>query len=149
MTVSLDTNWDPSGQWSLDGFFDHLDVFLPNESELLAITGRTDMVQAIAQMAARVPVLVVKRGARGAIAVCGGDRLDAPAFPVDTVDATGAGDTFDGGFLAGWLGGESLGRSLLLGAACGALTTTQVGGFNGQPSWDQAVSLVDGATWLA
>ena len=145
MSVSLDTNWDPNERWSLAGFFDHLDVFLPNENELTAITGETDLDSAIAQMAARVSVLVVKQGEKGALAVRGRDRVDVAAFPVDVVDTTGAGDTFDGGFLAAWLRGEPLRQCLLLGAACGALTTTQVGGFNGQPCWDEAVSYVASA----
>ncbi len=59
MTVSLDTNWDPEESWHLDGMFDHLDVFLPNEGELMAITGRSDLVAAIQMMAPQVPVLAV------------------------------------------------------------------------------------------
>jgi len=142
MTVSLDTNWDPSEEWALDGFFDNLDVFLPNENELLAITGQSNLEQAINQMAARVPVLAVKRGDKGAIAVRGTERVEVPAMPIVVVDTTGAGDTFDGGFLAGWLRGESLRRCAQLGAACGSSTATQVGGFNGQPTWSEALSLL-------
>lgn len=138
MTVSLDTNWDPLQHWNLGGFFDYLDVFLPNENELCAITGENDLEQAIAAMSARIPILVVKRGAAGAIAVSGGQRVEAAAPTIPVVDTTGAGDTFDGGFLAGWLRGESLGRSLQLGVACGSLAVAQLGGFNGQPSWDEA-----------
>ncbi|MGC9359386.1 MAG: carbohydrate kinase family protein, partial [Anaerolineae bacterium] len=59
------------------------------------------------------------------------------------VDPTGAGDTFDGGFVAAWLGGEPLQRCLALASACGALTSTQAGGFCGQPTWDEATALVD------
>ena len=146
MSVSLDTKWDPDERWALAGFFDHLDIFLPNDNELRAITGERDLDSAIAQMASRVPVLVVKQGERGALAVQGHDRVGVAAFPVKVVDSTGAGDTFDGGFLAGWLRGESLRHCLLLGAACGALTTTQVGGFNGQPTWAESVSYVARAT---
>ncbi len=142
MTVSLDTNWDPTEKWALDGFFDHLDVFFPNENELLAITQESDLEQAINQMAARMPVLVVKRGDKGAIAVRGTERVEVPAMPIVVVDTTGAGDTFDGGFLAGWLRGESLQRCAQLGAACGSSTATQVGGFNGQPTWSEALALL-------
>ena len=145
MTVSLDTNWDPTQEWALHGFFDHLDVFLPNERELLAIAGALDLEQAIGQMAARVPVLVVKRGVKGALAVSNGERVDVPAFSVDVADTTGAGDTFDGGFLSGWLRGEPLERCLVLGTACSALTVTQVGGFVGQPTWEEAASFVEKA----
>jgi len=142
MSVSLDTNWDPQQGWALDGFFDHLDVFMPNENELRAVTAQPDLERAIAEMARRVPVLAIKRGAKGAIGLQGAERVDVPAFPIDVVDSTGAGDSFDAGFLAGWLRGESLERCVQLGAACGALTATQMGGFNGQPTWDEAMAFV-------
>ncbi len=142
MTVSLDTNWDPQERWELPGFFDALDVFLPNEQELCAIAGERDLERAVAAMRTRVPVLVVKRGAQGAWAVRGAEREEVPAFAVQVVDTAGAGDSFDAGFLAGWLRGRPLRECLLLGAACGGLTTTQVGGFNGQPTWEEALATV-------
>ncbi len=46
------------------------------------------------------------------------------------------------GFLAGWLRGETLERCLLLGAACGSLSTTAFGGFGGQPTWEEANALI-------
>jgi ribokinase len=142
LTFSLDTNWDPEGAWALAGFFDHLDVFLPNENELLAITRADDLDQAIARMASQVPLLAVKRAERGALGVCGERRVDVRAYPTVVADTTGAGDTFDGGFLAGWLRGEPLERCLRLGAACAALTIRQTGGFNGQPTWEEAEALI-------
>ncbi|MGI6375654.1 MAG: carbohydrate kinase family protein [Anaerolineae bacterium] len=142
MTVSLDTNWDPDGTWRLDGLFDHLDVFLPNDAEIMAIAGKDDLDAAIDAMAPRVPVLAVKRGGDGATGVQHGHRIDVPAYPVEVKDTTGAGDTFDGGFLAAWLAGKSLQECLRFGAACGGLTTTIMGGFNGQPSWDEAEAYI-------
>lgn len=142
MTVSLDTNWDPENRWQLPGFFEYLDVFLPNENELLAISGKNNLQDSIQAMRQRIPVLVVKRGGDGATGVSGEDRVDLSVFPVTVVDTTGAGDSFDGGFLAGWLRGLPLEDCLRLGLACGSLTTTQIGGFNGQPTWDQAVAYI-------
>ena len=149
-TVSLDTNWDPAGLWALPGFFDHLDVFLPNMAEMMVISGRQTFTEALEAISARVAVLAVKVGAEGAIGV----RRDAPGCPpevvkvqalsVDVVDTTGAGDTFDAGFLAGWLRGETLEECLALGAVCGALSTTRLGGFAGQPTWDEARALARG-----
>ena len=54
------------------------------------------------------------------------------------VDATGAGDSFDAGFLAGTLTGRSLEDSLALGCACGSLSTLGVGGTAAQPTLEQA-----------
>jgi len=140
MTVSLDTNWDPTEEWKVDDLLEHVDVFLPNENEIMAITGERDIERAIQAMAARVPTLVVKLGAEGAVAIRQGERIRVPAWPVQVMDTTGAGDTFDGGFLAGWLKGESLERAVKLAVTCGALTVAQVGGFNGQPTWEEAVA---------
>ncbi|MBC7256572.1 MAG: sugar kinase [Chloroflexi bacterium] len=140
MTVSLDTNWDPTEEWKVDDLLEHVDVFLPNENEIMAITGERDIERAIQAMAARVPTLVVKLGAEGAVAIRKGERIRVPAWPVQVMDTTGAGDTFDGGFLAGWLKGEPLERAVKLAVTCGALTVAQVGGFNGQPTWEEAVA---------
>ncbi len=142
MTVSLDTNWDPEQRWDTAGLFDELDLFLPNENELLAITRLQDAEQALNAMAARVSLLAVKRGERGATVCRGAERIDVPAVAVDVVDSTGAGDSFDAGFLAGWLNGLSLRGCGLLGSACGTLTTRYPGGFRGQPTWDEAAAFV-------
>lgn len=140
MTVSLDTNWDPEEQWLLEGFFEHLDLFLPNEQELRAISGEASFEKAIAAQKARVETLVVKRGGQGAIALQGEERIERPADRIDVADTTGAGDTFDAGFLSGWLRGMPVEQCLRLGIICGGMTATQIGGFNGQPTWEQALS---------
>jgi len=140
MTVSLDTNWDPEEQWLLEGFFEHLDLFLPNEQELRAISGEASFEKAIAAQKARVETLVVKRGGQGAMALQGEERIERPADRIDVADTTGAGDTFDAGFLSGWLRGMPVEQCLRLGIICGGMTATQIGGFNGQPTWEQALS---------
>lgn len=142
MTVSLDTNWDPSERWQVADLLAHTDILFPNENELKAIAGEDDLERALCAMATRVPLVVVKRGERGALAVRGAEREEVPAFPVPVADTTGAGDTFDAGFLAGWLRGEPLRRCLLLGAACAAMAVQQVGGFNGQPTWEEALAFL-------
>jgi len=143
LSVSLDTNWDPAEGWYLGGFFDDLDLFLPNEQELLAITGESDLMSGLRTALQLVPLVVVKRGERGALAATETELVEVPAYDVSVVDTTGAGDTFDGGFVAGWLREEPLERCLALGSACGALTSTQAGGFHGQPTWDEASALVE------
>ena len=57
---------------------------------------------------------------------------------VDAVDSTGAGDSFDAGFLAGWLRGDDLNAALTLACACGALSTRRAGGTAAQPTLDEA-----------
>lgn len=131
-TVSLDPGWDPEERWKLDV---GVDVLLPNAREADAMGGgRT--------LAAAGPLVVVKLGADGAAGFRAGDvvRVGAPA--VDVVDATGAGDSFDAGFLCAWLEGAGLERALALGCACGALSTRALGGTAGQPHRAEADALV-------
>ncbi|NLD74431.1 MAG: carbohydrate kinase family protein [Chloroflexi bacterium] len=142
-TTSLDTNWDPAGRWEIDDLLEHLDVFLPNTAEALAISGRETVEEAMEVLGSRTRVLAVKAGAEGAY---GAERGAAgvvrmPAQAVQPVDTTGAGDTFDAGFLGGWLRGQPLEECLALGAVAGALTTTQPGGLNGQPTYEEARAL--------
>jgi sugar/nucleoside kinase (ribokinase family) len=94
-----------------------------------------------ADLAALGPLVVVKHGAAGAVAFAGGEVVRVAAPVVDVVDATGAGDSFDAGFLAAWLEGASLERALALGCACGALSTRALGGTAGQPDRAEAEAL--------
>ena len=75
-------------------------------------------------------------------AVRTGELRAAPAFCVDTIDTTGAGDSFNAGFLHAWLRGDGLDSALKMGCACGALSTQAVGGTAGQPTLAQAKSLI-------
>lgn len=146
-TTSLDTNRDPLKRW--EGLAEALaetDVFLPNADEALAIARTLDAARpprdlgaAVAALAARGPLPVVKRGADGAATWAGGRLLTIPAVTVDAVDAVGAGDSFDAGFLAGWLEGYGLERSLRLAAACGALSLRGAGGVDRQPTLEEAL----------
>jgi sugar/nucleoside kinase (ribokinase family) len=75
--------------------------------------------------------VAIKRGAAGALAGRGSERVSAPGFAVEAIDTTGAGDAFDAGFLAGLLAGEGLAACVRRGNACGALTTLHIGGSGG------------------
>jgi sugar/nucleoside kinase (ribokinase family) len=75
-----------------------------------------------------VPLLVVKRGSRGASAYSATAAWHAPAIPVHVIDAIGAGDSFNAGFLHGFLKGWSTEKCLRFGALTGAWSTTAAGG---------------------
>jgi sugar/nucleoside kinase (ribokinase family) len=77
--------------------------------------------------------VVIKRGADGAIGLAGGQVRAVPADPAIIRDTTGAGDCFNAGFLAGWLGGLPLEESLTLGVICGSRATGDIGGYRGCP----------------
>jgi sugar/nucleoside kinase (ribokinase family) len=145
-TVSLDPNWDPSGEWDggLMRLLPRLDVFLPNSMEAMRLARISDLDQAIARLRAQTSTVVIKNGGGGAVASSLGEMVRAPAFPVQVEDSTGAGDSFDAGFLSMWLDGQPMDRCLAVGNACGALSTQAVGGTTGQPTMKEALSLVEG-----
>ena len=135
-TTSVDTNWDPAETW--DGvlaLLEQADVLMPNATELRALAGRSDLADAarvVLDLGCRV---ALKDGAHGGALWEAPDvvrRVPAPAVP--TVDTTGAGDSFDAGFISGMLDGlpgeECLTRAVL----CGSLSTRAVGGTAAQPT---------------
>ena len=143
LTTSLDTNWDPRGGWrGLEDLLRLTDVFLPNENEALAITRAPSAGQALQRLGSLAGTVAVKRGRDGALACRGEQMASARALPLEVADTIGAGDSFDAGFLYGWLNGWSLDKSLRLGVACGSLSTRRPGGTAGQPTLAEAMQHV-------
>jgi len=139
VTTSLDTNWDPAERW--DGVAEclpHLDVLLPNAQEAVALARAlgddpADAVAASVGIARRGPLVVVKDGADGGFAATpDGAVVRAPGLVLDVVDTTGAGDSFDAGFLAAWLDGRPLAEAVRWAAVAGSLSTRAAGGTGGQ-----------------
>lgn len=94
-----------------------VDLLFANEDEVLQLTGRTDPAEALKELSAKVPTLVVTRGPDGASAIEGGQHISIPAAAVkQVVDTTGAGDMFAAGFLTARCKGATLERSLWTGA---------------------------------
>jgi len=142
ITTSFDCNWDPRGSWDggLRRILAQTTVFLPNAAEAQRITGRESVEDAALALAALGPrVVAVKCGADGALAgEPDGAITRVPAIAVDTVDTTGAGDSFDAGFLAAWLADRPLRDCLAVGVSCGSLSTRRVGGTTAQPTLAEA-----------
>lgn len=139
VTVSLDTNWDPAGRWEgLAEALPHVDVFLPNVEELRAVAavlgGPTDDESAARAVAARGPAVVVKAGRDGGWSVRDGEPVVAhPGLVLDVVDTTGAGDSFDAGWLAAACTGTADDRDRLRWATtAGSLSTRAAGGTGSQ-----------------
>lgn len=135
LTVSLDTNWDPSGEWE-SGLAEALplvDVLMPNEQEACLIAHHPSLESALDVLRPQVGMLTLKLGAAGAQVYSGDTILMTVPAPADPGgDSTGAGDAFDAGFLAGWLRGLPLQTCLEIGAACGRGVAGEIGGYAGQ-----------------
>ncbi|WP_431279604.1 carbohydrate kinase family protein [Leifsonia poae] len=137
ITTSLDTNWDPAERWEGVGdLLPKVSCFLPNREEALAVSsavaGRaiSDIDEAGALLSALGCRVVVKAGSDGGIAYEAGARsAEAPGLILDVVDTTGAGDSFDAGYLAAMLGGVDSERDRLRwAAASGSLSVRGLGG---------------------
>ena len=146
LTTSLDPNWDPSGKWlGFDQLLRHVDVFLPNENEAQAMTGAGSVEDAVDKLRQKCGTLAMKLGAQGALACRGVETARVSAFKLQVVDTIGAGDSFDAGFLYGYLNGWSLEKALSLAAACGSLSTCSAGGTVAQPTLEEAMGYVQSA----
>lgn len=131
LTTSLDPQWDPEERWDIDfkSLLPHVDVFIPNEDELRAMTGIQDIRQAADALRGYANILIVKCGRDGATLYKGDDVIYQPAFLNDeVVDSIGAGDSFCAGFIHQFIQGKSLKECLAFAALTGAINTTRAGG---------------------
>jgi sugar/nucleoside kinase (ribokinase family) len=142
LSTSLDTNFDPAR--SFDGLRDvlpHVDYLLPNRTELLGIAAAlsvddtTDLLEAARRVTAFGPTVVVKDGADGAVLVRpDGSHHHEPGGRSALVDTTGAGDSFNAGFLAALLDGRDEETALRWACVVGSRATQYAGGTGGHPT---------------
>jgi sugar/nucleoside kinase (ribokinase family) len=135
MTISLDSWGGPgwSSRRSLRELLAHADVLFANEAEVAAMTGEDESERGLERLAAECSCVVMKRGRLGAVGLANGRMAAAAADPIEVVDSTGAGDSFNAGFLVGWLSGLGLEPSLTLGVICGSRAAGDYGGYRGCP----------------
>lgn len=137
-TISLDTNWSPEGNWNeVTGILPLIDIFMPNEQEAMAITETGDYRTAGKQLSRMIPMVVIKRGKEGASVFTEGGEFSTAVSDhwkgeVHLVDTTGAGDSFDGGFLYEWLRGAPVEQCLKTGILCGTSCVQGTGGIQSQ-----------------
>ncbi|GGI45296.1 ribokinase [Paenibacillus marchantiophytorum] len=135
ITLSCDLGWDDSGEW-FKGVFElmkHFDVFLMNETEALHYTGFDTIDESLRFMSDCCSHIVVKLGPQGAVTMKESVQTLHAAYPVETIDTTGAGDSFNAGYLFGYLSGQDVETCLRYGNACGALSVGAYGGSTGTP----------------
>lgn len=151
VTVVLDPNlrlklWSrEAARAVLRDLIGHTDIVLPGGDEAELLTGEQDPVRASTDLLGLGPrLVVVKLGARGAVAVDGQTILEVAGAELPrVVDPVGAGDAFAAGFLAGNLRGMDLEASLALANRCGAQAMMVPGDQEGLPRWED----VAGAVW--
>ena len=128
--TSLDTVWDATGNWlkTLEPCLPHVDVFLPSIEEAKQLTG-LDSPPEIAKflMDYGIQIVGLKMGKRGSYVRTVTEEIYAPSYQVNVVDATGAGDAYVAGFLAGIVMGWDLKHTIKLASATGAACVTEIG----------------------
>lgn len=147
LSTSLDPGFDPDEQWGRDlvNALSEVDVFLPNEVELEGITGKPDFEEGLRSLVNGRTLTVAKLGARGCAVIDGsGTYKLTPGISVEAVDTTGAGDSFNAGFLHAWLRKSPLLEAMRFGCACGAMSTLGQGGTSTQPTESEATQFLQG-----
>jgi sugar/nucleoside kinase (ribokinase family) len=110
----------------------HADYFLPNDEQLLGLTGASTLEDAAAALLERgVGCVAVTCGADGALVATAGGTRRVPAFQVDVVDTTGCGDAFSAGFLTAVLGGRTPEEAAVIGNAAAAQVVQGLGSDHG------------------
>ncbi|GAC1690849.1 MAG: PfkB family carbohydrate kinase [Candidatus Acidiferrum sp.] len=130
LSTSLDTNDDPDDLWEPDilDVLPWVDALLPNEYEACRLARIDDPMLALQFLAARVPLVAMKCGEKGAIARQGSQIFEASSPKVAAIDTIGAGDSFDAGFLHQFIRGAKIEDCLRYGNLTGALSTARSGG---------------------
>jgi sugar/nucleoside kinase (ribokinase family) len=148
-TTSLDTNWDPAGRWGGDqlrAVLANTDVLLPNDEEAKRLSGQGTVGEALAVLSTIGPKVVVKLGALGAVCADGAQTcwIHPPTgLAGQFVDATGAGDCFNAGLIAGLLDRMCLPAAVGLGCATGSASTRGAGGTAAAPNLTTALALAE------
>lgn len=135
-TTSMDVTWDTTGRWLtvIKTCLPHLDLFMPSEIEAAQITGCTQPEQmADFLLGHGVKTVVIKLGEKGSYVKSDHVAFYQPAFQVDAIDTTGAGDSFVAGFLSRYVKGCPLQECAEFASAVAAHCVKELGATDGVP----------------
>ncbi len=144
LTTSFDMQWDPEEEWALDieDILPHVNVFLPNEKELIYLSGKNDLNEAISFIKKYTDILAIKSGNEGSTVCFGDEIINLPAFLNESVvDAIGAGDSFNAGFIYKFIMGNSIPECQEFGNLSGAVSTTAHGGTAAFKDYDTVINV--------
>lgn len=131
LSTSFDMQWDPDEKWDFN-YKDTLplvDIFLPNEQELKFLLNKENVDEALDVISKHSNAVIIKMGNKGSLLFTEGDKKLKNAFlNNEVVDAIGAGDSFNAGFIFKYIRGENLEKCQEFGNLMGAVNTTASGG---------------------
>ncbi len=144
LSTSLDPQSDPLGKYErIWDILEYTDIFLPNEREARGITNSTSLEVALEKLSSIVQTVVVKCGSLGAVGKAGDRKVSVKGIKIDPVDTTGAGDSFNAGFIYYFLyKNKTLEASIQFATAVGALCCLYVGGAEGRITEKDAIRLL-------
>jgi sugar/nucleoside kinase (ribokinase family) len=144
LTTSFDTQWDPEEKWDLDiqSILPDIDVFLPNQQELLFLTQKTTVDEAIDYLSPVANTIAVKMSNKGSLLFSKGEKIQKDAFlNTNVVDAIGAGDSFNAGFIHKFVQKCPITECQEFGNLTGAISTTAAGGTTAFTDFDTVMEI--------
>lgn len=129
-TISFDVGWDDTGEWYQEIYklFPYIDVLFMNETESIHYSRKETAKEAALDFTRHCKLAVIKLGKKGSLAVSNGACYELEGFKVTAIDTTGAGDSFNAGYVYGFIKGAPIEDCLRYGNGCGALSCTGLGG---------------------
>ena len=146
MTTSVDPQWDAEERWEHMGeWLPHMSYLFVNEAEACSIAGTKDPQAAVRTLAGQTRCPIVKTGKNGCRVFLGDAPLEVPTCTISIVDSTGAGDSFDAGFLFAVLekGLETL-EACAFANAVGTRSCLFVGGVNARSTYEDIIHFIRG-----
>lgn len=144
--VRLEMLRDPKAMDMVQEVYKNSHIFMPGVSELKLITGVEDVETAVAKAFEDNPnleLLVLKNGSKGSLLYSkNGLEETMGIYPVEQVDATGAGDSYDAAFICGLAEGKTLREAAQMGAAAGALNAAAFGPMEGNISRETVMEMI-------
>jgi sugar/nucleoside kinase (ribokinase family) len=147
--ISFDPNFRPEliSEKEVRNYFEPVirksHIVFPTEEEIKVITGERDLDAACEKLLAMGPEIVaIKQGSNGSTVFSAEEKHHVPAFSVEEIDPTGAGDCYCAGFLCGFLRGLSLQETAKFANAVGAQAVTKKGPMEGAPNFEEVNDLL-------
>lgn len=118
--------WGEKQRKEIFGLLPFIDYFMPNDQEALQLTQTSTIEEAASVLIEKgARCVVVTQGGRGATAFTSGERIHHPGFPAQAFDTTGAGDSFNSGFMYSQLQGDSVEKSLAFANALASIVVSR------------------------
>lgn len=147
VAISLDTGLEAAARVTgeVRALLPLVDLIFPSQAEAEHLTSSNDMKEAVeALLGYGIETVALKLGDEGCIIGSEGELFLAPTFAVEVQDTTGAGDSFDAGFILGKLWGLGARESAILANALGALAASVVGAGDALPGPKKARAMLQG-----